>query len=343
MGALEQRVLAEYDLAGAELAATPSGLINKTFVGTLADRRFILQRVSAIFPPEIHDNIEAVTACLERAKLLTPRLVRTRDGRLFVTVPGEAGVFRVMTFIEGTTFDVIQSAAQAREAGALLGRVHRALDALDHPFAHVRKGAHDTPLHLSRLEEAVAEPAHQAHRLYGPVSALAVEIAAAARALPPLPPLRRRVCHGDPKLNNVLFAAPDDLRALCLIDLDTVGPLPLAHELGDAWRSWCNRNGEDEPVAAFDLDVFAASLEGYRDAHIVEAGDRGALLLSVEWISLELAARFAADALHERYFGWDPARFPGRAEHNLVRAQGQWSLHCALVASRGERERLLEQ
>jgi hypothetical protein len=96
-------------------------------------------------------------------------------------------------------------------------------------------------------------------------------------------------------------------------------------------------------VAAFDLELFAASLAGYRRAcgRAFDDDERRALLLAVEWISLELAARFAADALHERYFGWDAARFAGRGEHNLVRAQGQWSLHRALVASRDERERLL--
>jgi hypothetical protein len=52
-------------------------------------------------------------------------------------------------------------------------------------------------------------------------------------------------------------------------------------------------------------------------------------LLGVEWVSLELAARFAPTPCFESYFGWDPARFPGRGEHNLVRARGQWSLHQA--------------
>ncbi len=36
-------------------------------------------------------------------------------------------------------------------------------------------------------------------------------------------------------------------------------------------------------------------------------------------IATELAMRFAADALNERYFGWDRARFPAAGEHNLLR------------------------
>ena len=74
----------------------------------------------------------------------------------------------------------------------------------------------------------------------------------------------------------------------------------------------------------------------------LDAETRRALVLGVEWVSLELAARFAADALLESYFGWDARRFPGRGEHNLVRAQGQLSLHTALVAARPARERMIE-
>ncbi len=148
------------------------------------------------------------------------------------------------------------------------------------------------------------------------------------------------------KFNNILFAGrqpPDDTRAVCLIDLDTCGPQSLAYELGDAWRSWCNRAGEDDVDARLDLDVFRASLDGYLAGlgRPLAADERSGLLLGVEWISLELAARFAADALAESYFGWDATRFPGRGEHNLVRARGQWSLHQALLASRAARAALL--
>jgi Ser/Thr protein kinase RdoA (MazF antagonist) len=242
--------------------------------------------------------------------------------------------------VNGVSFDVVGGAAQARAAGELVGRFHAAVDGMDHTFVAMRAGVHDTPRHLARLEEAVT--AHAGHRLIGDVRPLANAIRDGAAALPPLPPLPPRICHGDLKFNNILFAGrtpPDDARALCLIDLDTVGPLSLAYELGDAWRSWCNRAGEDDVHAKLDLEIMGASLRGYvsglgRD---LSRDERRALLLGVEWVSLELTARFAADALYESYFGWDASRFPGRGEHNLVRARGQWSLHQALLATREQR------
>jgi Ser/Thr protein kinase RdoA (MazF antagonist) len=329
---------------GTEVTRIGGGLINRSYLLARADGgRAVLQAVNPIFAPEIHGNIVAVTERLAAAGLVTPRLLPARDGRPYV-IASSGTVWRLQTHIPGVAFDVVGGAAQARAAGALVGRFHAAVEGLEHAFVGMRAGVHDTPRHLARLDEAVA--AHPGHRLAGEVRPLAGAIGNSAAALPPLPALAPRVCHGDLKFNNVLFAGPlppDDTRALALIDLDTVGPLSLAYELGDAWRSWCNRAGEDDVDAGLDLEIMAASLDGYAGGlgRALDAAERRALLLGVEWVSLELSARFAADALAESYFGWNAARFPGRGEHNLVRARGQWSLHQALLATRAARAAML--
>jgi len=329
---------------GAAVTRLTAGLINRSYLLSRADGvRAVLQAVNPIFRSAIHGNIVAVTERLAAAGLVTPRLLPARDGRPYLIAPGGT-VWRMQTHIAGVAFDVVGGAAQARAAGALVGRFHAAVDGLDHPFTGMRVGVHDTPHHLARLDEEIA--AHAGHRLIGEVRPLAQAIRAGAGLLPALPPLPPRVCHGDLKFNNILFAGtlpPDDARAIALIDLDTVGPLPLAFELGDAWRSWCNRAGEDEVNAALDLAIMSASFDGYRAGlgRALSADERRALVLGVEWVSLELAARFAADALSESYFGWNASRFPGRGEHNLVRARGQWSLHQALVATRAARAAML--
>jgi Ser/Thr protein kinase RdoA (MazF antagonist) len=320
-----------------------SGLINRTYLVEDGAQRFVLQWVNPIFPITIHDNIEAVTRHLETKGMWTPHLLRTRAGQLCCDL-GRDGVWRILSHVGGTSFDVIASARQAQAAGALVGRFHAALDSLAHTFVGARLGVHDTPRHLGRLREAVT--AHPEHRLAAEVAALATSILARTEQMPPLPGLPDRICHGDLKFNNILFAGDQGTaaeEAVCLIDLDTIAPMSLAFEVGDAWRSWCNRNGENNPEAAVDLDVFGASLEGYRQGfeRALSQQERTALLLGVEWVSLELAARFAADAIFESYFGWDATKFPGRGEHNLVRARGQWSLHEALFAERATRARML--
>lgn len=342
---IRERVLSHFpDWKVATVEPLGSGLINQTFLLSAHDRRAVLQRQAPIFSPVINENIAAVTSALAAAGLATPRLLPIREGGLWLDLGGEDGVWRLQTFVPGTTFDKVQSPAQARAAGSLVARFHHALDGLAHTFRGLREGVHDTAKHLSRLREALA--AHEDHRLIAQVRPLAENILARARELPPLPALAPRICHGDLKLNNILFGGatpPASEQALCLIDLDTVGPMSLGLELGDAWRSWCNVSGENDVAARIDMEVLSASFAGYaagigRDLTRTE---RLALLGGVEWISLELAGRFAADALFENYFGWDARRFPSRGEHNLVRSRGQLALHEAFLATRKERAVIL--
>ncbi len=335
---------------GATVAPLGSGLINQTFLVTsvpasdAGPRRAVLQRLAPIFSPTINENIAAVTSTLAAAGLATPRLLPTREKRLWLDLGGENGTWRLQTFIPGTSFDKVQSPAQAYQAGALVARFHRAIDGLTHDFRGLREGVHDTAKHLARLREALS--VHEAHRLMARVEPVAEAILTRAQGLEPLPALAPRLCHGDLKLNNILFKGdepPASEEALCLINLDTVGPMPLAYELGDAWRSWCNASGENDTVARINMAVFRASFAGYTSSigRELNEAERRALLLGVEWISLELASRFAADALFESYFGWNAKRFPSRGEHNLVRARGQLSLHEAFLATRNERAAIL--
>lgn len=326
-------------------AARPlsGGLINASFAVTSEAGEFVLQRLHPVFAPEIHHNIAAVTAHLRRRGETSPRLLTTHAGTWWADL-GPAGIWRAMTRIGGVSFDVVERPEQARAAGARVGRFHAALTDLEHAFVARRLHVHDTPAHLRALAQAVAE--HREHRLHAEVAALAAAITAGAAALPPAEPAPLRVCHGDLKFNNILFdgtGSKEQAAACCLIDLDTVGPMALHHELGDAWRSWCNPAGEERGAPTFDVEIFAAALDGWLGAlsFALEPAERRNLVHGVEWISLELAARFAADALNERYFGWDASRFPAAGEHNLRRAQGQWALHEACLATRDARAALL--
>ncbi|MCY3730798.1 MAG: hypothetical protein OXF98_05600, partial [Rhodospirillaceae bacterium] len=49
-------------------------------------------------------------------------------------------------------------------------------------------------------------------------------------------------------------------------------------------------------------------------------------------VTVELAARFAADALAESYFGWDPARYATACEHNQARARSQLGLARSILS-----------
>jgi Ser/Thr protein kinase RdoA (MazF antagonist) len=319
------------------------GLIHESYGVRDGPRRYVLQRVKPIFNQEIHENIRAVVAHLKAKGVLTPELIPTRSGSWLAELPGH-GLWRLWTWIDGASFSRCVAAAQAASAARLVARFHGALADLQHEFRPLGIPLHDTQAHLDDL--AAALRTHPQHRLHGDVRRLADEILTRAKELPRLDRVSRRPAHGDLKFNNVRFAgtAPGERdQARSLVDLDTLSKLPLWAELGDAWRSWCNRRSESDPEAELDPELLEAALGSYLDASELALGreERASLAYGLEWISLELAARFAADALQECYFGWDPKNFPGRGEHNLCRARGQLALHRQAREARALQQRLL--
>jgi hypothetical protein len=132
------------------------------------------------------------------------------------------------------------------------------------------------------------------------------------------------------------------VNALCLVDLDTLAHMPIAMELGDAFRSWCNPSGEDLQ-ASFRLDYFEAGLRAYAKSigDLPAPAEREAIPIMVQTICLELAARFCADALEESYFNWDRERFESASVHNLDRARAQLTLARSVEKQRGAMERLV--
>jgi Ser/Thr protein kinase RdoA (MazF antagonist) len=289
----------------------------------------VAQRLHPAFRADVHEDIEAITAHLAGRGMVTPRLLRTDAGGLCHA--GPEGVFRVMNFIPGRTFQRVESPAIAEAAGALVARFHAALDDFTYSYRHVRPGAHDTAQHMARLEEGL-------DRADAETRAVAEDILARWRTFA-LADLPVRHCHGDLKISNLRFDADD--QGLCLLDLDTLSALPLDVELGDAFRSWCNPKGEDDTDTRFDLDIFAAAVRGYTRVRALSPVEREALAGGTERIALELAARFCRDVWEDAYFGWNAARFPTRPAHNLFRAKGQLSLARSARDQRSDAERVL--
>ena len=323
-------VLDAFELASAPLERATSGLINPTWYVRARDgAELVLQRLNPVFPAEVNVDIAAVTRHLEAKGLLTPTLVQSRFGKLWFE--HEGAVWRVLTRIAGVTRDSLESPAQAREAGRVLAEFHRAVADLRHEFGTRRLGVHDTARHLRALRDTLHE--FRAHRDFESVRPLAERVLAAAAELPALPATRDRIVHGDPKISNVMFDARGH-NALCLIDLDTLARMPVALELGDALRSWCNPATEDAGDARFVRPYYAAAVEGYADAAhgLLAREEWSAIADATLTIAVELAARFCADALRERYFGWDERHYPSASAHNQARTRAQLEIADALRA-----------
>jgi Ser/Thr protein kinase RdoA (MazF antagonist) len=319
-------VLAAWGFAPGDAEPLTGGLINATFAirhGQSGAPVAVLQRLHPVFAGEVNLDLEAVTAHLAARGLVTPRLIRTRSGAPWIE---DGGVWRALTWIDGVAVHAVPDPRWAEAGGALVARFHRAVTDLVHDYAFTRAGIHDTAAHLGRLRERLA--AGGDGELAAAV-ALGHEILTSAAGLPALGDLPARHAHGDLKISNLLFdPAATEPTARCLVDLDTLGRMTIAFELGDAMRSWCNPHREDAAQSRFDLAVFAAAMAGYRReaGSLLGRDERISIVTGLETVCVELAARFCVDAFEDRYFGWDAARFPSRRAHHLARAAGQLAL-----------------
>ena len=330
------------DLIGEVIVPMQGGLINDTFA---VGERLVLQRLHAIFDRRVNADIAALTPWLVAANVPVPELVRTSTGELDVELDSGAlaGVWRLMRRVPGVLCARVETLAHARAAGGAIAGFHAALLGVRHEFAFTRPGAHDTDAHMARLTSAIE--AHPEHRLYEEVLPIANELlerwsrASAARTALP-----ERIVHGDPKIANLLFDADASTpRVSAVLDLDTMAWSTLEVEMGDAMRSWCSVSTESAPSASFDLERFEAASAGYveRAAPWLTPDELLAFGLGTERICLELAARFARDALEEAYFGWDPAAAPSRGAHNLLRAANQLALAQSVNAQQDDIGRVL--
>lgn len=329
------------------IAPLGRGLINDTYRLDAGGRGYVLQRINGrVFPePErIMANLTRLARHPEPPQSLglrVPALIPARDGTSFVRDPAGA-VWRLMDFIPDTcNLSRLQGEPQAREVGRVLGRFHRwtaTLPSTD--FAVTLPGYHDTQGYHERLS-ALFDPAAATLNdsgLLGCPDPTAPEITSLqhfiearlelAEALDRAVRAGRiapRLTHGDPKLDNILFDR-DGRRALALIDLDTIQPGLIQHDLGDCLRSCCNALGEgetDPTRVRFDLALAGAILTGYAEATRgwLSDGDLDTLFDGIRVMPFELGLRFLTDHLQgDRYFKVDR---PGR---NLIKARIQFAL-----------------
>ncbi len=323
-----------------ELKVVDSGLINQSFVVHTSGRTAaVLQHLNtSIVPPAVNEDIENITAWIANRGITTPRLIRTKTGALWA-INSEGETWRCLTHVGERTIHTFACDQQARSAAHLVARFHVALKDFGNKLHSPRKGAQDTEKHLKNLRAALMAYPH--HQFYDHISSIAERIERIWELWQGPGNLPVRIIHGDLKLSNIRFEGDE---ALAVIDLDTFANSTLDVELGDALRSWCNTVGENSTEAIFDLNIFSAAIQGFGDGGGEEFATRtewASIVPGLERITLNLTARFAADALQECYFGWDE-RYQSRGEHNLMRARGQLNLLDKIRANRASAERVIK-
>ncbi len=305
------------------------GLINDTFRLEAGGQVYVLQRINArVFPDpaQIMTNLRVLSnhlADLDDPGLRLPALIPTREGADFLC-DVDNGVWRLLEFIPDTvTLSQIERAGQAREVGRILGGLHRAVASLPTTrLGFALPSFHATPDYLARLLTVAAHNTSDSADCLEFVSARR-ELAGVLETAHQAGRIRQRVIHGDPKLDNILFDQTGDC-ARALIDLDTVQPGLLQHDLGDCLRSCCNRVGEQGGAEVrFDLSLCANILRGYASEtrDILTAADIALFYDAIRLLPFELGLRFLTDHLEgDRYFR------VSRHGENLHKAQVQFAL-----------------
>jgi len=348
----------QFDVQGRLVAVEPhgSGNVNDTYLAifrtTFSEQRIIVQRVrKSVFPhPEVimqnmrvltdhcHAKLEAEAEGADRIWQL-PKIIQTKNGEDWVTDP-DGDLWRAISQIASAhAYEKVRHPEHAHEAGCVLGHFHRMVSNLPADrLGYALPGFHVTPGYLAKMDAALATAGGQ-ERLHASVEAKrAARFVEARRARCAVledararGELSLRTTHGDPKVGNIMIDEATG-RGTCIVDLDTVQPGLVHHDIGDATRSVCNPAGEDAPElgsVVFDLDLFTMFYRGYQAyaRDFLTAADHRHLFGCIHLIPLELGIRFLADHLAgDAYF---KVRYPG---HNLRRALVQFKLAESIEA-----------
>lgn len=342
-----ERVSKQFQIYGQILHAETCkiGHINETYTATYEQGgcrvRYIHQKINrSVFldPPAVMENLVRVTEHVRRkleaegANELTRRcltVIPTRDGKSYYRDPhGE--YWRTFVFVEGiTTYEAVQTAAQAYEAGRAFGEFQRLVADLPGKRLHETiPDFHNTRKRFDAFVKAVEKDgSNRAADAKAEIDWVLrheriVDVLLKAYARKQVP---ERVTHNDTKFNNVMLDVVTG-RAMCVVDLDTVMPGLSLYDFGDMVRTTTSPTLEDErdlKKVRMHMPMFEALAKGYLSSagSFLSKKERSFLAFSGKLITFTIGLRFLTDFLQgDVYFRVN------RPGHNLDRCRTQFRL-----------------
>jgi len=334
------------------------GLIHDTFVvctelhGNL--ERFILQRINQdVFtnPEALMENVARVVSHLQMRAIQSGRdpqrevvsLIRTNAGKTWHESTDQA--WRMVRYVEGT--EIISRAPsieQASEIGKAFGTF---LDDLsDFPLGSLQTilpGYRDTGGYLASLWHVVKQdPFRRTVDAREEILFIEsrVDDALQVQSLMQSGQIPLRVIHGDTKLSNVLLDAETGI-GVCVIDLDTVMPGLLLHDIGDCIReALAGDLQHQDSLIAHDRRIFEAIIAGFLSQLSTPpvALEIANIVAAVKSITLELGSRFLTD-----YLSGDTYFKTAHSDENLHRARQQIHLLRMIELSEVELQSIVQR
>lgn len=326
-----------------QVTPVTAGNINSTYRVEAGDENYILQKINkSVFtkPEEVMQNIRRVSRFLEKKVLLEGGTTKkevlhpidTLDGTKFL-IDENDDYWRMYDWIEGArTYNNIDSPDIFYKVGKAFGRFQKRLADFEAENLHEAiPDFHNTPKRYTDFKLAIlADKTGRLQAIKGqrnhPLK-LAIDIIRSYEDELNLLEVKKlsgelpiRVTHNDTKINNIMIDEETG-EAVCVIDLDTVGPDTALVDFGDAIRSGANKAGEepeDISSAVMDMNLFEAYTRGYLEEILVVTDDGkidnnpkkglteneiAMLHKAPKILTLELAMRFITDYLNgDEYF-----------------------------------------
>ncbi len=308
-----------------------NGLINQTYLVETGKDRYVLQKLHPIFKPAVLADTHNITQYLFNNGLATPLLVKTKNNRLFFK-DSQNSYWRMLTYIPGECYERGVGPRKAFSAGQLVGKFHNIFFDYKYNFKHKIKNFYDSASRFNKLKTALKK--FKNTWKYKELINLANSIVESYEKLgAKINSCPDRIIHGDLKINNVRFMKA---KAVCLLDLDTLGRNKIAKDIASAARTWCNKADEgDIKNSKFDLKTFEGMLAGYLStAKFVTKKEIEAIPEMIERVILVLIARFITDAFEEKYFRLNPRQYKNLYEQNKTKALAQLALYKDFVSKR---------
>lgn len=316
-----------------------AGNINTTYHVTTkkgkTNYEYLLQKINKnVFkdPVNVMKNIVNVSDYIDAKSATTDlkflKFNTTNEGEPYLI--DESGNFwRAREYLDCITFNSTSDLQIIEETGAAFGEFQALLDGFDASTLYESiPNFHNTKKRIDNLEKAIAYSiSSRKNNCFEEIGYILANKVIANKLCDMLEDgeLPLRVTHNDTKCNNVIFNKKT-LKALAVIDLDTIMSGLTAYDFGDGARSICSTTEEDEvdlTKVAFDLDKFKSFSKGYL-LHLKDKlteNEIKTLGLGVYIMTLELASRFLEDYLNgDIYFKTTSI------DHNLVRTRCQIAL-----------------
>jgi Ser/Thr protein kinase RdoA (MazF antagonist) len=294
-----------------QTTALGAGNINDTFLVQSAKEKFVLQRINGqVFPdPQvlIHNLQQLSQHIQSRQKTETQRweyavIVSTLSGQLSVQ-DNKGNLWRALSYIDKSlSVTKVNTSLQAKQTGWALGHFHNMLMGLNVQTLQIPlPGFHHLSSYLKcydtlKTTKPITKRIESCKYIIQLKRNAALSLERAARE----GQITQRVIHGDPKIANILFDQKTG-KAVSIIDLDTVGPGFIQHDIGDCLRSICNTGGEKGHAddTKFDLKLCELTLNGYfqEAAALLSPMDKEYIYDGIQAIAFELGLRFFTDYL----------------------------------------------